>query len=73
VAVDVDVGQEAETFELLGVEEMGLVQDEDDVAASFLLFGSERFGGLGDERGAVKARCSAEGGHDRGVEAAGPD
>ena len=58
---------------MFGVEQVRLVQDEDDAPASFVFFGGERFGGLGDERGPVKARGAAEGGDDRGVDAAGPD
>jgi len=41
VGVHLTVGQQAELFELTGVEEVGFVEHEDGGAAAFVFFGSE--------------------------------
>ena len=72
-AVHVAVGEKPQFFELVGVEEVGLVDDEHDLAAAFVGFGGERVGGLRDQRGLVEAGDAAERADDRVVEAAGAD
>jgi hypothetical protein len=64
------VGEHADFLELLGVEQVGLV-DEDHGGLGLLgRFGGEQFGGLGDECGLVEAGVAAEVADDLGVEAA---
>ena len=47
MGVHVGVSQQAEFFELVGGEEVGFVDDHDDVFASFVVFGGEQVGGWG--------------------------
>ena len=61
----------AELFELVGVEEVGFVEHEDDVAAAFVFLGGEQIRRLGDERGFVEAWGAAEGGDDGGCRGRG--
>jgi hypothetical protein len=49
------VGEHADGFELVVVEQVGFVDDQDGGAAAFGGFGGEGVGGLGDEGGAVGA------------------
>ena len=42
-------------FELLVVEQVGLVDDHDGGAAAFGVFGGQRVGGLGGEGGGVES------------------
>src|SRR5438132_555889 len=67
--VHVGAGEQAELFELVGGEEVGFVDDEDNLSASFGDFGGEGVLGLGDETAAVEAGHAAEPGDDGGVQA----
>ena len=69
--VHLGVGEQSELFELVGVEEVGFVDDEHDPSSPFGDFGGEGVGGLGDEGAAVEAGDPAEAGDDGGVEARG--
>ncbi len=73
MAVHVGVGEQPEFFELVDAEQVGFVEDEDDVAAAFVFFGGEQLAGLWDQAGLVEAGGAAEGGDDPGVEAARSD
>jgi hypothetical protein len=73
VGVHVGVGQQPELFELVGAQEVGFVQDQDDGSAAFVFLGSEQFGGLGDEGGLVESGDATECGDDSAVEAAAAD
>ena len=73
VAVHLGVREEPQPFELLGVEQVGLVEDKYDPAAPLVLFGGQGVLGLRDERGPVKARDPAECRHDARVQAPCPD
>ena len=59
-AVELGIGQEAQAFELLGIEQVGLIQDDHHLASPFVLFGGEGLGGLRDERGPVEPGCPPE-------------
>ena len=65
--------KQPQAFELFGVEEVGFVEDHDDPAAPFVLFGGEGFLGLGDERGPVEARASRRGPRRSSSTTPGPD
>jgi hypothetical protein len=58
---------------LVGIEEVGFVDDDDDVLAAFVAFGGERVLGLWDQRGFVEPGGAAECCDDRGVEPSGAD
>src|SRR5579859_8004416 len=60
LGIHVGVGEQAQLFELVGLEEVGLVDDEDDAAVAFSLFGLEHLLSLGHELGPEKARLSAQ-------------
>ncbi|BCI83256.1 hypothetical protein MTY66_48810 [Mycolicibacterium sp. TY66] len=67
------VGQKADRFELMIVEQVGLIDDEHGVSAAFGVFGGQCVGGLGGQSGGVKRRGVPEGGHDVGEHAAHSD
>ena len=71
--VHVVVGQKPDGFELVIVEQVGLIDDEHGVAATFGVLGCQRVGGLRCQPGGVKRRGVPEGGHDVGQHAAHPD
>jgi hypothetical protein len=71
--VHVAVGEQAELLELLGGQQVGLVDDQDDAAVAFVFFGGEQVGGLAHDFGLVEAGSGAERGDDRDVEAAGAE
>jgi hypothetical protein len=73
VAVHVTVRQQPQLFELVGVEEVGFVEDEDRGAAAFVFLGGEQVHGLRDQCRLVEARNAAEGGDDAAVEASPAD
>src|SRR5262245_42511467 len=54
--VHVGVGGQAQLLELLGGEQVRLVDQEDDPAPALLLLGGEQALGLGDQVGLVHAR-----------------
>ena len=58
---------------MVGGEEVGFVDDHDDVFVAFVFFRGERVGGLGDQRCFVESGHATKGSHDAGVEAAGTD
>ncbi len=60
-------------FELVGGQQVGFVDDENDGLVALVGFGSEQVLGLADQRGTVEARGGAQGDHDVVVDAAGPD
>src|SRR6266511_3109954 len=60
-AVEVVVGEHADGFELVVVEQVAFVDDQHGGAAAFGCFGGEGVGGLGDEGGVVDA-AGAHGG-----------
>jgi hypothetical protein len=66
------VGEQPHRLELVGVEEVGFVDPEDDLSAAFGGFGGEQLGGLWDERGGVEAGCAAERGDDGAAASASP-
>jgi hypothetical protein len=68
VGVHVGVGEQPQFLELVGVEQVRLVDDEYDGAAAFVFLGGQRVGGLRDERGLVEPRDAAERGYDAGVD-----
>jgi len=71
--VHVGVGEEPEFFELAVLEEVGFVDEQDDLFASFGGLCGEEADSLWDEAGFVEAGDAAEGGDDRGVEPACAD
>ena len=71
--VHVVVGEHADAFELVVVEQVGLVDDQDGGAAAFVVFGGEGVGGLGDRGWPCGCGEPAEGGDDGVVDAAGAD
>src|SRR4051794_30475496 len=73
VAVEFAVRQEPELLELVAVEQMGLVQDDRGVTATFVFLGGEQVHRLRDQRCLVEARDAAEGGDDAAVEATAAD
>ena len=73
VGVHVGVGEQPQLFELVGSEQVGLVEHDHDVAAAFVFLGGEQFAGLRDQACFVEARGAPEGGDDPGVETARPD
>ena len=60
-------------FQAVGVQQVRLIADEQDLLAALGGLGGQQLLGLGDQRGAVKPRPAAEAGDDRGVDAAQPD
>jgi hypothetical protein len=60
-------------FELVGVEQVCVVDGQDGVLVTFVAFSGEQVGGLGDERAAVEAGGDPEGVGDLLVDAAGAD
>ena len=73
MAVHFAVGEQPEFFELVGAEQVRLVQHDDGVAAAFVFLGGEQVHRLRDQRGFVEAGDAAEGGDDAAVEAAAAD
>ena len=61
--VHVLVGEHPDGFQLVVVEQVGLVEDQDGGAAAFGVFGGQRVAGLGDQGGVVGG-VAAEGGDD---------
>jgi hypothetical protein len=62
-----------ELFELVGGEQMRLVDCDDDGTAAFVFLGGEVVHGLGDQGRGVEAGDPAEAADQGGVEAAGAD
>jgi len=73
VAVHFAVGQQPELFELVGLEEVGFVEDEDRGPAPFVFLGGEQVHGLRYQRRLVEAGNAAEGGDDAAVKASAAD
>ena len=71
--IEVGVGEETELLELLGGEQMRLIDDEDDPAMPLGLLRGQQVTGLGDELGLAVAGDAAEGGDDGDVETAGAE
>src|SRR6266545_2364306 len=71
VAVEVVVGEHADGFELVVVEQVAFVDDQHGGAAAFGVLGGEGVGGLGGGGGGVGGGGAAEGGDDGVVDAAG--
>ena len=71
--VEVGVGEQAQLLELVGGQQMRLVDDQDDAPVALGLLGGEQVGGLGDELGLGVARDTAERGDDGRVEAPGAE
>src|SRR6266567_9153627 len=67
------VGEHADAFELVGLEEVGFVDGQYGGAAALGLLGGEGVGGLGGERGGAVGGPAAEGGDDGVVDAADAD
>src|SRR5216683_6074947 len=67
------VGEHAHGLELVGLEEVGFVDDQHGGAAAFGVLGGEGVGGLGGERGGAVGGPAAEGGDDGVVDAADAD
>lgn len=60
-------------LELVVGEQVGLVNDEDDLFAAFVVLGGEQFGGLADQGGPVEPGFGAEAGDEVVVDPAGAD
>jgi hypothetical protein len=67
------VGEHAHGLKLVGLEEVGFVDDQDGGAAAFGVLGGQRAGGLGGERGGAVGGPAAEAGDDGVVDAADAD
>ena len=72
-AVHVRVGHEPQFLELVGLQEVRLIDDEHDGAVPFGGLGGEQVGGLGHQLGFEVAGLGAEGPDDLHVEAAGAE
>lgn len=71
--VHLGAGEEADLLELLGAEQVRLVDDEDDPSPALGLLRREEGLGLGHHLGLEEARGGAQRGDDRDVEAAGAE
>src|SRR5919198_1507841 len=67
------VGQHPDGLQLFVAEQVRFVEDQDGGAASFVAFGGEGGGGLGDQPGGQVRRGGAERGHDGFVDATDSD
>ena len=70
MGIHVGAGEQAELFELLDTQQVGLIKDQDHGSAVFVFLGGEHFGGLWDQRGLMEPRDPTQCGDDPGVEAA---
>src|SRR6266508_4442128 len=70
VGVHVVVGEHADLLQLLGGQQVGLVDDHHAGLGLLGLLGGQQLGGLGDQAGLVEAGVAAEVADDLGVEAA---
>ncbi len=72
-AIHIGVGEQAELLELLGRQQVRLVDHNDDATVTFSLLGFEELLGLGHHLGLEEARSGAQGTDHGDVEAAGAE
>jgi hypothetical protein len=71
--IHLGIGEEPQFFELVGLQEMSLVDDHYDLAVALCGLGGEQVGGLGHQLGLEVTRLRAECADDGDIEAAGAE